>query len=162
MKGLFFFAGSLLLTAPFAAAQSRCGSMKSETIEAQAKCVDQGGVSVGGEEGDVSNTFSCLESKAVQNRCGPDGNLTRLRAFQTWLKKVKSFEASCTAQGGQFAYADPNFMEPTNETFCDQAVPETSSNMFEDSLCNFHSRCPAVKVICEPACSERTSLVSLL
>ncbi len=154
MRHLLLIAFGLLVAPGMARASDKmCGSSQREMISAQARCVDQGGVSLGDSVEDDSSTFACLQSKEVQNRCGPDGSLTRLRAFQGWLKKVKAFEEDCTSKGGAFSYEDPHFMEPTSESFCAQAVPEISTNMFEDSLCNFQSACPEVKVRCETTCS---------
>ena len=65
-----------------------------------------------------------MTSKEVQGRCGPDGRLTRLHAYTQWFNKLKQFENHCAAEGGTFAYEDPNFAEPQDESFCLQAVPE--------------------------------------
>ncbi len=130
-----------------------CGTTETKVIEAQARCMDKGGVSIGENiEGDA--TYSCLLNKDVQNRCGPDGSLTRLRAYQDWLKKLKEFESTCVTGGGTFAFGDPYFTEPSSESYCRQAEPEITSNMFEDTVCNFKSACPPVKVACEYSCSE--------
>ncbi len=142
-----------------AARDASCGTNQTKVIEARAQCVDKGGISIGAEsEGDPR--LACLESKTVQSRCGQDGSLARLRAFQRWLKQVKEFEALCSSGGGSFSYEDPHFVEPSNESYCRQAVPRASSNMFEETLCNFESACPPVKVSCEHACSE-TPVASL-
>lgn len=138
-----------------AAQELACGPAKTYTIESKASCSDSG-VAIGGDP-EESSTFSCLASKAVQNRCGPDGSLTRLRAFQLWLKELQKVQSACTAGGGTLTYEDSRFTEPMNESFCSQAVPEVKSNMFEDTLCNFHSGCPAVVVRCERPCAGSTT-----
>ena len=115
--------------------------------------MDEGGISIGmGDEEGAK--VACMESKAVQNLCGPDGRLTRLHAYESWMKTVKNFEDTCALHGGTFAYQDPNFVEPGDESFCRQAVPEVGSSMFEEPLCNFRSACPAVTVVCERTCPE--------
>ena len=75
----------------------------------------------------------------MQGLCGPDGRLTRLRAYTAWYNKLKQFQDSCAAQGGTFSYQDPSFAEPQNESYCLQAVPEVGSSMFEEPLCNYRS-----------------------
>lgn len=150
-----FLLGIALLTAGPLWASGQCVPTQTTVIDAQAHCVDQGGISIGiGDEEGAK--VACMASKEVQGRCGPDGRLTRLRAYTTWSNKLKKFEDSCSANGGTFSYQDANFAEPQDETFCAQAVPEVGSNMFEESLCNFHSVCPAVTVICERPCDEHT------
>lgn len=146
----------VLAGGPLLAAQDRgCAPARAFTIESKATCADPG-IAIGGNP-EESSTFSCLANKAVQNRCGPDGSLTRLRAFQVWLKKLQEAQSSCTTSGGTFTFADSQFSEPMNESFCLQAVPEVSSNMFEDTLCNYHSACPAVQGHCEYACAGRST-----
>jgi hypothetical protein len=144
-----------LLTTGFLWADTQCVASQSQLIESEARCVNQDGISIGLSEEEGAKV-ACMESKIVQNRCGPDGQLTRLHAYESWMSHVKKFEDACTAQGGKFAFQDPNFVEPQNESFCDQAIPVVTSNMFEEPLCNFRSTCPAVKVICELTCPEHS------
>jgi len=154
MKKVFLSLAAMLFTGALWAAE-RCEPKGSAVIDAQARCVDQGGISIGiaDEEG---AKVACMASKEVQGRCGPDGRLTRLHAYTLWFNKLKQFENRCAAEGGTFAYEDPNFAEPQDESFCLQAVPEVGSTMFEEPLCNFRSICPAVTVVCEKPCSEHT------
>jgi len=143
------------LTAGLLQAESQCVPDQTKVIESEVRCVDQGGISIGiGEEEGAA--VACLASKEVQNRCGPDGRLTRLRAYTSWFNNLKQFESSCTAQGGTFTYQDPSFLEPQDESYCLQAVPEVGSSMFEEPLCNFRSICPAVTVVCERTCPEHS------
>jgi hypothetical protein len=95
-----------------------------------------------------------MENKQVQGLCGPDGRLTRLRAYSSWYNKLKHFQDSCTGEGGTFAFQDSAFSEPQNESYCLQAVPEVGASMFEEPLCNYRSVCPAVTVVCERPCLE--------
>lgn len=143
--------GTLAASAPLVAQDKFCAPPQVTVIDAKATC-DPNGISIGGDAED-SSTFACLASKTVQNRCGPDGQLTRLRAYQLWLKRLKAAESACASHGGTFSFSDRGFVEPDNEAFCAQAVPEVGSNMFEDVLCNFHSECPTVKVQCEKSCA---------
>src|SRR5438552_10797197 len=94
MRKIYFITGALLTCAP-AGAEHQCGQDQSAVIEAEARCVPQGGISigVGNEEG---ATVACLASKEVQGRCGPDGQITRLHAYMAWFNKLKKFESSCT------------------------------------------------------------------
>lgn len=145
----------LAAAAPGRGEDALCAPPKETVIQSKANCTDTG-VAIGVDT-EESSAFACLSSKAVQNRCGPDGSLTRLRAFQTWLKKLHETEVACTSRGGTFTYEDPQFAEPTNESFCSQAIPDVSTNMFEDTLCNFHSSCPEVKVRCDRPCTGRVA-----
>jgi hypothetical protein len=144
-----------LLTTGFLWADTQCAPSESKMIESEARCVNQAGISIGLSEEDGAKV-ACMQSKVVQNQCGPDGQLTRLHAYESWMSRVKNFEDSCTAQGGKFAYQDPNFVEPQDESFCNQAIPEVTSNMFEEPLCNFRSICPTVTVVCERTCPEHS------
>jgi len=139
-------AGPLLAAGP-------CVPSQTQDITAEARCVKSDGISIGIGEEDAAKV-ACLQSKKVQNLCGPDGSLTRLRAFQTWIKRLKQFEDSCAAKGGTFSYQDANFVEPADESFCSAAVPEIHTSMFEEPLCNFHSACPSVSVLCERECRD--------
>ena len=143
------------LTGSVLRAEGLCVPSQSAVIEEEARCVDDGGISIGiGEEEGAK--VACMASKVVQNRCGPDGSLTRLRAYTTWFNKLKDFETVCAAKGGTFSYQDPAFVEPQDESYCLQAVPEVGSSMFEEPLCNFRSLCPAVTVVCDRPCPERS------
>jgi len=154
MKRLFLILALPLFAGPVLAA-GQCMAHESAVIDSQVRCVDQGGISIGisDEEG---AKVACMESKEVQGRCGPDGRITRLHAFTVWYNKMKQFESSCAAEGGTFSYQDAGFIEPQDESFCLQAVPEIGSNMFEEPLCNFRSVCPAVTVVCERSCPEHS------
>ena len=135
-------------------AAERCAPSQTQVIESEARCIDEGGISIGiGDEEGAK--VACMASKTVQNLCGPDGSLTRLHAYTSWFNKLKQFENSCAAEGGTFAFQDPNFVEPIDQTYCLQAIPEVASNMFEEPLCNFRSLCPAVTVVCERGCVEQ-------
>ncbi len=152
MKRIFLsLAAGLLSSSLWAAGQ--CLPSESAVIDAEVRCVPQGGISIGiGDEEGAK--VACMASKEVQGRCGPDGQLTRLHAYTQWFNKLKKFESQCAAEGGTFSYQDPNFIEPADESFCLQAIPEVASNMFEEPLCNYRSLCPAVAVVCERPCVE--------
>jgi hypothetical protein len=143
------------LTAGILRAENQCVPDQTQVIESEVRCVDQGGINIGAGDADGAKG-ACMANKEVQNRCGPDGRLTRLRAYTTWFNKLKQFEDVCAADGGTFSYQDPNFVEPQDESYCLQAVPEVGSTMFEEPLCNFRSLCPAVTVVCERTCPEHT------
>ncbi len=150
----FFLVSCSLLVAGILRAERQCGPSQSKVIDSEVRCVDQGGISIGiGDEEGAK--VACMQSKVVQNRCGPDGRLTRLRAYTVWLDKLSQFERTCNASGGTFAYQDPTFVEPVDESYCLQAIPEVGSNMFEEPLCNFRSICPPVTVLCETSCTGR-------
>jgi hypothetical protein len=150
-----FILWAALLTPGLVRAETACVPNQTQVIQSQARCVDEGGISIGiGDEEGAK--VACMESKAVQNRCGPDGSLTRLHAYETWIKMVKNFEDTCTLRGGTFSYQDPTFLEPGDESYCRQAVPEIGTSMFEEPLCNYRSTCPAVTVVCERTCPEPT------
>ncbi len=151
----FFLVSCSILAAGILRAEGQCVPTQSKMIGSEVRCVDQGGISIGiGDEEGAK--VACMQSKVVQNRCGPDGSITRLHAYTVWLDKLKQFERSCTAAGGTFAYQDPAFVEPQDESYCLQAIPEVGSNMFEEPLCNFRSVCPPVTVVCEHTCNEHT------
>jgi len=135
-------------------ADGQCVPPQSMVIDAEVHCAPKGiSIGLGDEEG---AKVSCMANKEVQGRCGPDGQITRLHAYTLWFNKVKEFERSCTSQGGTFSYKDPNFIEPSDESYCQQAIPEVSANMFEEPLCNFRSACPGVTVVCERPCAEHS------
>ncbi len=144
-----------ILTSPLWAVDHQCVPSQTTVIDAQARCVDQGGISVGLSEEEGAKV-ACMANREVQGRCGPDGRLTRLHAYTIWFSKMKKFEASCTSVGGTFSYQDANFVEPQDESFCLQAIPEIGSSMFEEPLCNFRSVCPAVTVVCDRPCPEHS------
>ena len=144
-----------LLTPSLLRAEGRCAPEQMKVIESEVRCVDEGGISIGlGEEEGAK--VACMASREVQNRCGPDGRLTRLHAYTVWFDHLKQFEQTCAQSGGTFSFKDPNFVEPQDESYCLQAIPEVSSSMFEEPLCNFRSLCPAVTVVCDRLCAEHS------
>ena len=154
MKRLYLILVLPLIAGPLYAA-GQCMAHESVVIDSEARCVDQGGINIGISEEDGAKV-ACMANKEVQGRCGPDGRLTRLHAYTVWFNKMKQFEASCSSEGGTFSYLDPNFVEPADESYCLQAIPEIGSSMFEEPLCNFRSVCPAVTVVCERPCPEHS------
>jgi hypothetical protein len=130
-------------------------SQESAVVTSEGRCVEGGGINIvdGSAE---SATLSCVTDNQVRNACGQDGQLARIHAFQHWLQGVKQFEDRCAAEGGTFAYANENFREPHQESFCSTPQPQTSSSMFEETLCNYRSACPPVEVVCRRTC-ERAS-----
>jgi hypothetical protein len=151
MKRLLFILASVLLTRSLWAAE-QCQAHEATVIDSEARCVEDGGINIG-YTGDDGAKVACMEDKQVRGLCGPDGGLTRLRAYSDWYNKLKQFQDTCSVQGGTFAFLDTNFVEPQNESYCLQAVPEVGSNMFEEPLCNYRSVCPAVTVTCERPCN---------
>jgi len=154
MKQVLILLAIVLVTGPLWAA-GRCAALESSVIDSEARCVDNGGISIG-FTGDDGAKVACMEDRQVRSLCGPDGRITRLRAYTTWFNKLKQFQDSCAAQGGSFSYQDPSFVEPQDESYCLQAVPEVGSSMFEEPLCNYRSLCPAVTVVCDRACSDHS------
>jgi len=154
MKKGFIVLALILVTGPLWAA-GQCVAHETTVIDSEARCVDNGGISIG-FSGDDGVKVACMEDRHVRGLCGPDGSLTRLRAYTAWFNKLKQFQDSCAAQGGTFYYQDPSFAEPQNESYCLQAVPELGSSMFEEPLCNYRSLCPAVTVVCDRPCSEHS------
>ena len=154
MKRILLILTPVLLTSSLWAA-GQCQLHETAVIDSEARCVDGSGISIGftGEDG---IKVACMQDKQVQGRCGPDGSLTRLRAYTAWYNKLKQFQDSCAGQGGTFAFQDAAFFEPTNESFCLQAAPEVGQSMFEEPLCNYRSVCPAVAVQCDRPCSEHS------
>jgi hypothetical protein len=154
MKRISLIAAVAFL-APALWASEQCVSHETKVIDSEARCVDSGGISIGFTE-DEGIKVACMQDPQVRGRCGPDGSLTRLRAYSSWFNKLKQFQDSCASEGGTFAYQDARFAEPTNESFCLQAVPEVGSSMFEEPLCNYRSVCPAVAVTCDRPCADHT------
>ena len=151
--GAFFLLIAFAAAGP-AQAAGECLGEEQTVISSEAQCVPNGiNIDYYGDEG---IKVACLSDQRVRSECGPDGRLTRLNAFTTWMRKAKAFEAACLAKGGTFDYAEPNFTEPTNESFCLQAEPIIGNSMFEDALCNYRSLCPAVKVVCHMGCSSES------
>ena len=138
MKKVFWILAFVFASCPLWASDHHCEETQTAVIDSDAKCVDQGGISIGlsDEEG---AKVACMASKEVQSQCGPDGRVTRLHAYTLWFDKLKKFEDSCSAEGGTFSYKDAAFVEPQDESFCMEAIPEVGSNMFEEPLCNYHS-----------------------
>jgi len=128
-----------------------CRPEQSSVISAEDRCMDSGGIDIGYFSGDGLKV-ACMKNKQVQGTCGPDGSLTRLHAYAAWMTKLKQFQDSCSDKGGSFAYENSAFQEPQDESYCLQAEPEVGANMFEDSLCNYHSVCPPVTVVCNFPC----------
>jgi len=154
MKRALIFLTTVLVAGPLWAA-GLCAPHETSVIDSEARCVENGGISIG-FTGDDGVKVACMEDKNVRSLCGPDGRLTRLRAYTAWFNKLKQFQDSCAAQGGTFSYQDPSFAEPQNESYCLQAVPEVGSSMFEEPLCNYRSLCPAVTVVCDRPCREHS------
>jgi hypothetical protein len=134
--------------------QEQCLPHETSVIDEEAHCVDSAGISIADTPDDSGLKVACMRDQKVKSLCGADGQITRLHAYSQWFKKLQQFEDHCAADGGTFGFQDPTFAEPKNESYCLQAVPEVSSNMFEEPLCNYRSLCPAVTVICERTCSE--------
>jgi hypothetical protein len=140
IAGLFF-----MNTAPRAcAAQDSC-QQQTALLESESRCADNDGIPTTSGGGKVG----CFADPAVLNACGPEGRLTRLHAWSEWLRKLKDFQSQCAVKGGEFAFADPNFTEPSDESFCLAARPEVGNSFFEEPTCNFRSLCPAVQVVCQ-------------
>ncbi|MFA5975289.1 MAG: hypothetical protein WC859_03895 [Elusimicrobiota bacterium] len=137
-------------------ASNRCSPEDKKVIGSEARCFDDGGIDIG-YNGTNGAKVACMQDKRVQKTCGPDGRTTRLQAYSQWYAKVKQFESDCVSNGGIFSYEDPNFIEPQNESYCLQAQPEIGTDMFEDSLCNYRSICPAVAVACQNSCGNDTA-----
>ena len=154
MKKAFLILAQVLMASALWAS-NQCASHETKVIDSEARCIENGGISIG-FTGDDGVKVACMEDKQVQGLCGPDGSLTRLRAYSGWFNKLKQFQEDCSGQGGTFSFQDPAFAEPQNETYCLQAVPEVGSSMFEEPLCNYRSVCPAVTVICDRACKEHS------
>jgi hypothetical protein len=148
---LLILASTLLSSSLWGSIQ--CLPHEATVIDSEARCIEGGGINIG-YNGDDGMKVACMESKQVQGLCGPDGQLTRLRAYAQWFTKLKHFQDTCSTEGGTFSFQDKNFVEPPNENYCLQAVPEVGSNMFEEPLCNYRSVCPAVTVTCERPCAE--------
>jgi hypothetical protein len=138
-------------------ASGQCLPDEKALIESEVRCFSGAGLDIG-YLADDGLKVACMENKQVQSACGPDGRLTRLHAYSAWFTNLKQFEAKCNESGGVFAYGDPNFSEPQNESFCLQAQPEVGTNMFEGSLCNYRSICPSVAVVCEHPCGDKVAL----
>lgn len=134
------------------AAPALCQSQRSSIITAEDRCSKSGiDIHYSGEDG---QTVACLKAKEVQANCGPDGLLTRQQAYRLWYGKLQEFQSTCMTQGGHFIFQDSDFVEPQNESFCMPAEPEIGTSMLEDTLCNFHSVCPAVTVLCQFDCAS--------
>jgi len=141
----------VMFTAASLQAQDACRPEQLGVVDAEARCVDKGGIAIG-FVGDAGAKGACMANDQVQAACGRDGQGTRRLAFAQWLGHLKEFERHCMEEGGSFAFKDRSFSEPSDETFCLQAQPEIGSNMFEEPLCNYRSLCPAVTVVCSFSC----------
>jgi hypothetical protein len=151
-KSILILAAGFLTTSLWSA--DLCVPEQTSVIDAEVHCIKDGGISIAKDSEEDGITVSCMEDSKVKQLCGPDGRITRLRAYTEWFGKLKQFEDQCAADGGTFAYQDPTFSEPKNESFCLQAVPEVNASMFEEPLCNYRSICPAVAVVCERSCDH--------
>ena len=101
---------------------------------------------------DEKTSVACLTDENVKIVCGPDGRLTRLKAFSMVLQRIREFQDRCEGDGGTFSYSDPGFKEPTDESFCPPSRPYAKEGYLEQTLCNFRGSCGPVKVTCE--CSQ--------
>ena len=154
---IFLSAGTLQAQRPDPYAHGACPADVEAVIDGEALCFPSGGISIN-FEGEDSAKVACMQNKQVRQICGPDGRLTRQQAFTKWYRNLQAFQARCAADGGTFAFQDSSFKEPQNESFCLQAQPEIGSNMFEESLCNYRSICPAVTVVCSYGCGPAAEL----
>ena len=116
-------------------------------ISAEAHCVQSRGIPIK-EVPDNEVKVACLRDKNVQMACNPDGAHARSEAFRQWTAQVMEFRDRCASVGGQFAYADSQFQEPSDSSFCSIAQPEVQYSEFETPMCNFVSRCPSIAVTC--------------
>jgi hypothetical protein len=148
MRPLRLLAAVLLFPSSVLAAS--CPNPEAMTIQVHGTCLDKG-MSVG-YQNSGSAKLVCLESNALHNACGTDGSLARRHAFSDWFNRVKEYEGDCESRGGTFAYADPGFHEPYDESFCMTANPTVETNMLEDTLCNYRSDCPPTPVTCMFKC----------
>lgn len=139
-------------------ASSSCVPEEKSVIDAEARCFEDGGMDIG-FMGDEGFKVACLRDARVKSVCGPDGRVTRLNAYREWFARLKQAENACSARGGRFLYEDPNFTEPTDESFCMQAQPEVGSTMFESATCNFRAVCPSITVVCEFKCRSQRMVV---
>ncbi len=155
MKPTPLIVAALLVTGPLWGAE-QCVPHETSVIDSEVRCVNDGGISIGEDAEEAGAKVACMQAQKVKTLCGADGQITRIRAYGEWFGKLKRFQDECAAEGGTFAFQDPTFVEPHNESYCLQAVPEIGSSMFEEPLCNYRSLCPAVAVTCERTCSEAT------
>jgi hypothetical protein len=123
------------------------GGSEGLTVAAEAHCVASRGIPIS-EVPDNQVKVACLKDHTVQMACNPDGSHARVEAFRQWTAQMMDFKERCSSVGGSFAYADPNFKEPSDSSFCSLAQPEVQYSEFETPMCNFVSRCPGVAVIC--------------
>ena len=142
----------LILAAPSSAA--RCVEAPDEfaTLSSEGHCLEGQGIPVVDAMVE-SASLACVVDPQVRSTCGADGQLARVHAFKNWLNNARNFENHCAATGGTFAYSNPNFREPSQESFCNAPHPETSSSMFEETYCNYKSACPAAEVVCRHTCA---------
>ncbi len=134
----------------------QCVPHETSVIDAEVRCVKNGGISINNDTEETGAKVACMQDQKVKSLCGADGQITRIRAYNEWFGKLKQFQDECTGEGGTFAYQDPAFVEPHNENYCLQSVPEVGNGMFEEPLCNYRSLCPAVAVTCERPCAGTT------
>lgn len=116
-------------------------------IGSESRCLQSSGVPIE-EVPDNQVKLACLKDPTVQSTCNPDGSHARVNAFRSWTAQVMDFKERCTEVGGTFSFADPNFKEPADSSFCSLAQPEVMYSEWETPMCNFVSRCPQVAVSC--------------
>jgi hypothetical protein len=134
-----FIAAAIVWGEPMAAPQL--------SISAEARCVDTIGIPIA-ETRDNQVKVACLRDKGVQMQCNPDGRHARIQAFRDWSQQLMDFKERCAAVEGVFSFADPNFREPADDSFCSSAQVEVRYGAFEEPHCNFVSRCPAIALSC--------------
>jgi hypothetical protein len=154
MKPWLLIVPALLTGTAFA--DSVCRPEQEAVIDSETRCFGQGGISIN-FTGETGIKTACMSDSRVRAACGADGQGTRQQAFGQWLNRLKEFEQQCAANGGEFSFKDPQFTEPTDQSYCLQAQPEIGESMFEEPLCNYRSICPAVTVVCLPACGDKVA-----
>jgi hypothetical protein len=142
-----FVVGLVLLLAAAAIWAAPLEESPQLTIASEARCLESIGVPIP-EVSDNQVKLACLRDKTVQAECNPDGQHARIQAFRQWHSDLMDFKDRCAEVGGVFGFADPNFKEPANESFCSAADVEVRYGTFEQPHCNFVSRCPPVVLSC--------------
>ena len=105
-------------------------------------------------QADIQFWLACATDAQVKHICGDDGGLARTHAYSKWINALNRFQDSCRQNGGTFAYSDPDFADPVDESFCSPPRLLAKSSYLEDTLCNYISVCPGVKVSCHYDCNE--------
>jgi hypothetical protein len=116
-------------------------------ITATGECHDEDSLEVANIE-DGQARYACLQNKGVQRTCDLDGRTARLNAFRQWMANLDAYQKQCEQRHGTFAFQSNDFQEPKDETFCATPFINVSYGRFENPICNFISRCPAVPVVC--------------